>query len=108
MILSPREGPASAGRQRSAGAVDEPPPPGQEAIVMAALAIGIVLMGIQLWLLTVALDLYLAGKGNQVWGLALVSAAIFLGGLMMTRLLRRRSGHPPKGGWMRRPGSRQA
>ena len=97
---SPREELASSGRVRPAEAADEPPPPGQEAIVMAALAMGIVMMGIQLWLLTVALDLYLAGKGNQVWGLALVSAAIFLGGLMMTRLLQRR----PRG---RRPGSRQ-
>jgi len=104
---SPREIPASVGRRSPEGLVDEPPPPGQEAIVMATLAIGIVLMGIQLWLLTVALDLYLAGKGDQIWGLALVSAAIFLGGLMMTRLLRRQPGYLPKGGCMRRPGSQE-
>jgi hypothetical protein len=86
------EAPSSIRRQPTApsGAVDQAPPPGQDAIIMAALAIGIVLMGIQLWLLTIALDLYLAGKGDQIWGLALVSAAIFLGGLMMTRLLQRR------------------
>ena len=89
-------------REESASAS---PPPGQEAIVMAALAIGLVLLGIQLWLLTVALDLYLAGRGSNIWGLALVSAAIFLGGLLMTRLLGRRPGYAPKGGWMRRPGA---
>ena len=106
-MLSPREKAASIVGERPSEAVAVPPPPGQEAIVMAALAIGIVLMGIQLWLLTVALDLYLAGKGDQVWGPALVSAAIFLGGLMMTRLLRRQPGYPPKGGCMRRPGSQE-
>jgi hypothetical protein len=47
-------------------------------------------MGIQLWLLTIALDLYLGGEGEQLWQLALASGAIFLGGLMITRLLRRR------------------
>jgi hypothetical protein len=107
-MSSPHQAPRSIGLQPPASrGADDPPPPGQEAVVMAALAIGIVLMGIQLWLLTVALDLYLAGKGDQIWGLALVSAAIFLGGLLMTRLLRRRPGYPPKGGWMRRPGGQR-
>jgi hypothetical protein len=59
-------------------------------LVLAGLAIGLLLMGIQLWLLTIALDLYLAGAGARVWQLALVSGAIFLGGLLMLRLLRRR------------------
>lgn len=68
----------------------EPSPPGQMAIVMAGLAIGVLLLGIQLWLLTVALDLYLAGRGGQVWALALVSGAIFLGGLLILWLLGRR------------------
>ncbi len=66
------------------------PPPGQMAIVMAGLVIGILLMGIQLWLLTVALDLYLAGKGGEVWQLALLSGLIFLGGLAMLWLIGRR------------------
>lgn len=66
------------------------PPPGQMAVVLAALTIGILLMGIQLWLLTVALELYLAGDGDMVWQLALVSGGIFLGGLAMLWLLRRR------------------
>ncbi len=71
-------------------AVDLPPPPGQMALVLAALTIGILLMGMQLWLLTIALELYLAGEGGRVWQTALVSGAIFLGGLLMLRLRRRR------------------
>ena len=66
------------------------PTPGRQAIVMAALAIGLLLMGIQLWLLTVSLDLYLAGAGERCWLLAIVSGVIFLGGLLMLRLLDRR------------------
>jgi uncharacterized protein DUF6755 len=69
---------------------DVPPMPGQAPIVAAGLAIGILLLAIQLWLLTVALDLYLAGRGNQVWSLALVSGVIFAGGLVVLWLLRRR------------------
>lgn len=69
---------------------DRTPPPGQLAVVMAALMIGLLLMGTQLWLLTVALELYLGGKGRQVWLLALVSGAIFAGGVVMLRLLGRR------------------
>lgn len=77
--------------QRSAGASPERlPPVGQRTLVLAALTIGILLMAIQLWLLTVALDLYLAGAGGDVWRLALVSGAIFLGGLGMLWLLHRR------------------
>ena len=67
-----------------------PPPPGQAPIIAAGLAIGVLLLGVQLWLLTVALDLYLAGKGSQVWSLALVSGVIFLGGLTVLWALRRR------------------
>ena len=67
-----------------------PPPPGQAPIIAAGLAIGMLLLGVQLWLLTVALDLYLAGKGSQGWSLALVSGVIFLGGLTVLWALRRR------------------
>ncbi len=77
---------------------DRPPPPGQGPIILAGLSIGILLMGIQLWLLTVALDLYLAGSGSGIWNLALISGLIFLGGLLMLWLLERRPrGHrlPP-------------
>lgn len=65
-------------------------PPGQLAVVMAALMLGLLLMGIQLWLLTVALELFLGGHGRQVWLLALVSGLIFLGGLLVLNVLRRR------------------
>jgi hypothetical protein len=71
--------------------VDRPTPPGQVAVVMAALMLGLLLMGIQLWLLTVALELFLGGHGTQVWLLALVSGAIFLGGLLVLKVLGRRS-----------------
>src|SRR5579872_7168566 len=38
---------------RAAGPVDVPPLPGQAPLVGAALAIGILLLGIQLWILTI-------------------------------------------------------
>jgi hypothetical protein len=66
------------------------PTPGQQGVLMAAVVIGILLMGIQLWLLTVALDLYLGGNDNPIWPLPLVSGLIFLGGLLTLRLLKRR------------------
>lgn len=69
---------------------DRLPPPGHQAVVMAALMLGLLSMGIQLWLLTVALELYLSGHGPQVWLLALVSGLIFLGGLLGLKVLGRR------------------
>lgn len=70
---------------------DNPSPaPGRLAVLMAALLVGLLLMGMQLWLLTVALDLYLGGQGRQIWLLALVSGAIFLGGVVMLKVLSRR------------------
>ena len=82
--------PAFVGRKRPDRGVNQPPPPGQMALVMAGLSIGILLMALQLWLLTIALELYLAGEGARVWLTALVSGAIFGGGVWMLRLLRRR------------------
>lgn len=82
--------PARIGRHRPDNAVDRPPPAGQMALVMAGLSIGILLLSIQLWLLTIALELFLAGEGERVWLIALVSGAIFAGGLLMLRVLRRR------------------
>ncbi len=64
--------------------------PGQAPLVGAALAIGILLLGVQLWILTVALDLFLEARGSQVWLLAAVSGLIFVGGLLVLWVLRRR------------------
>jgi hypothetical protein len=69
--------------------IDRPPPPGRQALLLAALVVGLLLMGIQLWLLTVALDMYLGGAGGGVWVLALISGLVFLGGLLALRLLER-------------------
>lgn len=68
-------------------------PPGRRALLGLALAIGILMLGIQLWLLTVALDLFLGGRGAEVWSLAAFSVLIFLGGLTAHRLLGRQ---PPR------------
>ena len=73
-----------------AAAEDRTPPPGRQAVVMAKLALGVLLLGVQLWLLTVALDLYLSGDGPDVWTLALFSGIVFLGGLLALRLPGRR------------------
>jgi hypothetical protein len=70
--------------------VDRPPSPGRQALLLAALLVGLLLMGLQLWLLTVALDLYLGGAGDQVWLLALISGLVFLGGVLALRVLGRR------------------
>jgi len=58
-------------------------------VLSAALAIGIVFMAVQLWILTVALDLLLGGKEDGFLELALASGAIFAGGLLVLRLLGR-------------------
>ena len=82
--------PASIGRKRRDESMSQPPAPGHIALVMTGLAIGVLLLAMQLWLLTIALELYLAGEGSRIWLIALVSGAIFAGGLLMLRLLRRR------------------
>ena len=88
--MTPESPPTPDGQVRPDETADRPPAPGQLAVIMAALTIGILLMGIQLWLLTIALELYLAGDGGRVWQLGLISGAIFLGGLAMLWVLRRR------------------
>src|SRR5579859_267052 len=65
------------------------PSHGQAAIVLAGLTIGMILMGIQLWLLTVALDLYLSDRPEATWLAAAISGLVFLGGLLILRLLPR-------------------
>ena len=63
---------------------------------LAALAIGTLLMATQLWMLTVALDLYLAGSARGSWLLALASGLVFLGGLLAVRLVGRVLPPPPR------------
>ena len=71
--------------------VERKPPPGQIAVVLTGLALGILLLGIQLWLLTIALDRYLAGQNAFSWLTAVISGLVFLGGLLVLYLLAR---HP--------------
>lgn len=71
----------------------EPPaaprrPAGQDALVLLGLAIGILLMAVQLWLLTLAFNLFLLGERRGTMIAAIISGAIFLGGLAMLRVLR--------------------
>ncbi|MBI4499284.1 MAG: hypothetical protein HY689_15460 [Chloroflexi bacterium] len=88
MMVTPSNSPAPVGGRGDAAGL--PPPPGQDTVVLAALTVGVLLMGIQLWLLTIALDLYLGGQGDRVWQLALASGLIFLGGLLVLWVLGRR------------------
>jgi hypothetical protein len=67
--------------------IDCSPPFGQAAIVLAGLLIGLLLLSLQLWLLTIALDLYLSGLSEDTWQLALISGLIFLGGVFAVYLL---------------------
>jgi uncharacterized iron-regulated membrane protein len=74
---------------RAAPPPEEPVTPGRQAVVLMMLALGILLLAGQLWLLTVALDLYLAGEGGTIWIICLISGLIFAGGLLVLRLLER-------------------
>lgn len=65
------------------------PPPGEANLVSAALAIGILLMGLQLWILTVALEEFQRHNDARIYLLAGISALIFLGGLTIRWLLKR-------------------
>lgn len=58
------------------------PPPGRQSLVMAAVILGSLMLALQFWLLTTALDIFLAGNGDQVWQLGAVSAVAFLGGVV--------------------------
>jgi len=66
------------------------PPPGWDALLLAAVLMGVLLMGIQLWLLTVALDIFLAGEQGGLWVIAVVSGLVFAGGLVALRVVGRR------------------
>jgi len=65
-------------------------------VLTTALALGLVLMAIQLWLLTVALDLLLGGKDGGFLHLAVASGLVFAGGLLVRKVLLRT--HPRERG----------
>ncbi len=71
------------------------PPPGQSGLVMLGLSVGVLLMAVQLWLLTLAFNLFLSGDRLGTLLAAIVSGAIFLGGLVMLHVLRRSTGERP-------------
>jgi len=69
-----------------------PPSPGRQAILLASLAIGALLLAMQLWLLTVALEIYLGGTDDSgIWVLAGFSGLVFIGGMLVLRALSRRA-----------------
>jgi len=69
------------------------PLPGRAAIAFLGLMLGLVLMAIQLWLLTLAFDFYLSGDRNKTVLVAVISGLIFLGGLAILWFL----DHRPEG-----------
>jgi hypothetical protein len=76
--------------RRAPAEVERRPPPGWDALLLAAVLIGVLLMGMQLWLLTVALDIYLAGEHRQLWLLVLFSGLVFAGGIVALSVVGRR------------------
>jgi hypothetical protein len=69
-----------------------PPAPGRQAILHASLSVGALLLAMQLWLLTVALELYLNGNDdNGIWVLAGLSGLVVVGGGLVLRMLARRA-----------------
>ena len=69
---------------------DKLPTVGQGGLATLGLAIGLLLVAIQLWLLTIAFDLYLEGERADTVGVALSSGLVFVGGLIMLKLIDRR------------------
>ena len=80
-------GKVPVGVKRPEALVGTPPRAGQGPILSTALSIGLLLLGIQLWMLTVALELYLARHGRRIWLITAMSLIVFLGGLLSLRLL---------------------
>jgi hypothetical protein len=70
------------------------PAPGRRSLTLAAVVLGALILALQLWLLTTALDLYLAGDGDVVWQLAVASGVFFAGGLLALMLTRRAATRP--------------
>ena len=65
------------------------PPPGQGGLIMLGLSVGILLMSVQLWLLTLAFNLYFLGDRVGTLIAAVVSGCICLGGLALLWVLQR-------------------
>ncbi|HEU4584335.1 MAG TPA: hypothetical protein VFR95_01230 [Gemmatimonadaceae bacterium] len=80
--------PVNGGEETAPLSPHAAPPPGHHGLVMLGLSMGIVLMAIQLWLLTLACNLYLLGERRGTVVAAIVSGLVFLGGLAMLRVLR--------------------
>jgi len=80
-------------RAHQAIAPERRPPPGQAGIALFGLAVGIMLISIQLWLLTLAFDLYMLKQDTDAILAAAASGLVFLGGLAMLRILDRRPHH---------------
>jgi hypothetical protein len=72
----------------SRGAPPQNPAPGQTGLVLLGISMGILLMSVQLWLLTLAFNLYLAGDRRGTLIAAIISGCVFIGGLVMLGALR--------------------
>ncbi|HEX5166545.1 MAG TPA: hypothetical protein VFV93_14170 [Thermomicrobiales bacterium] len=66
------------------------PPPGQAGLALLGLAVGVTLISIQLWLLTLAFDLYKFDEDTDAILAAAFSGLVFFGGLAMLHILDRR------------------
>jgi hypothetical protein len=87
-MIPPIHGPSEFEHREPEGSRTRPTP-GQGGLVLLGLAIGILLMSVQLWLLTLAFELYLGGKRQETLLAAVISGLVFVGGLAMLRLLDR-------------------
>lgn len=80
-------------RTRTPGFREQPkraiPPPGEAGLVGAALMVGILLLALQLWILTVTLEEFQRHNDQRTYILAGMSALIFAGGLAVRWLLKR-------------------
>jgi hypothetical protein len=89
-VASDRLPPVTADRERPDRTGEARREPTWEGpLLLMALTIGLFLMGLQLWLLTLAFNLYLAGDQGRVVVAAVISGLIFLGGWGMLILLDR-------------------